>query len=57
MQILRKYISSSKKDRIKDQFICHAVNAITIYKSSWNLEPWRPDKSLLATYSEGCNPK
>ncbi|MEM5009432.1 DUF2599 domain-containing protein [Niallia taxi] len=53
----KKHISSSKRGRIKDQFICHAANPLTIYKSSWNLEPWRPDKSLSATYAKACNPK
>ncbi|MFD6209779.1 DUF2599 domain-containing protein [Peribacillus sp. NPDC060253] len=38
-------------------FICHAVNPLTIYKSPWNLEPWRPDLSLVLTYKNGCNPK
>ncbi|MEY9869073.1 hypothetical protein ABIE66_004452 [Peribacillus sp. B2I2] len=53
----KKYISSSKAGRIKDQFICHAANPLTIYKSSWNLEPWRPDKTLVGTYMKGCNPE
>ncbi|MBL3643062.1 DUF2599 domain-containing protein [Bacillus sp. RHFB] len=35
---------------MKDQFICHAVNSFTIYKTPWNLEPWRYDVSLLSTY-------
>jgi len=41
---------------IKNQFICHAVNPFTITKSSWNLEPWRPNPGWLLTYTAGCNP-
>lgn len=51
-----KHISSSTSGRIKDQFICHAWNPSTVWKSSWNLEPWRPDKSLWNTYLAACNP-
>ncbi|MGE7684946.1 DUF2599 domain-containing protein [Peribacillus simplex] len=53
----KSHVSSSKEGRIKDQFICHAVNPLTIYKSPWNLEPWRPDLSLVLTYKNKCNPK
>uniref|UniRef100_UPI00406C6090 DUF2599 domain-containing protein n=1 Tax=Peribacillus sp. FSL E2-0159 TaxID=2975289 RepID=UPI00406C6090 len=49
-------MSNSREGRIKDQFICHAVNQLTIYKSPWNLEPWRPDLSLSSTYYNKCNP-
>ncbi|WP_226673497.1 DUF2599 domain-containing protein [Rossellomorea aquimaris] len=53
----KAHVKSSQEGRIKDQFVCHAVNPTTIYKSSWNLEPWRPDKSLALTYKDLCNPK
>ncbi|MFP9130242.1 DUF2599 domain-containing protein [Niallia sp. BSM11] len=53
----KKSIASSKHGRMKDQFICHAINPGTVWKTSWNLEPWRPDKSLLNTYLDACNPK
>ena len=51
----KSHVSSSKEGRIKVQFICHAVNPLTIYKSPWNLEPWRPDLSLALTYYNRCN--
>ncbi|WP_405390652.1 MULTISPECIES: DUF2599 domain-containing protein [Peribacillus] len=53
----KSHVSSSKEGRIKDQFICHAVNLLTIYKSPWNLVPWRPDLSLALTYKNKCNPE
>lgn len=37
-----------------DQLVCHAVGAPD--KTTWNLEPWRPDVGLLATMSARCNP-
>ena len=43
--------------RLKDQFICHAVNPITTWKKSWNLDVDRPDVSLLGTYYAKCNPE
>lgn len=52
----KTYISSSRSGRIKDQFVCHAVNPTTLWKSSWNLEPWRRDYSLYNTYKAKCNP-
>lgn len=41
---------------ILDQFVCHAYNPFTTLKSSWNLEPWRPNVSLWDTYTSSCNP-
>lgn len=41
---------------VMDQFMCHAVNPGTIWKSSWNLEPGRPNVSLIDTYKNTCNP-
>ncbi|MBC1445517.1 DUF2599 domain-containing protein [Listeria welshimeri] len=43
--------------RVRDQFLCHALNPSTIWKASWNLEPRRPDVSLTSTYKQLCNPK
>jgi hypothetical protein len=51
-----KHVSSSKRGRIFDQFVCHAANPVAIWKSTWNLEPWRPDVSLWDTYKALCNP-
>ncbi len=53
----RKQIGKYYKARIKDQFICHAVNPTTIWKSSWNLDTNRPDVSLWETYRAACNPR
>lgn len=53
------YKATAKKyrGRLKDQFICHAVNPFTIWKPSWNLDTNLPDVSLEETYKAGCNPK
>ncbi|TCI42855.1 DUF2599 domain-containing protein [Exiguobacterium sp. SH3S2] len=48
--------STANRPKLKDQFICHAVNPTTIWKSSWNLDTNRPDVSLLDTYKALCNP-
>jgi len=53
----KKSISSSKVSRVFEQFVCHAINPLTVWKSSWNLEPWRPDLTLKQTYYAACNPK
>lgn len=37
-----------------DQLVCHAVGAPD--KSTWNLEPWRPDVGLILTATAQCNP-
>ena len=39
---------------LKDQYYCHTQLAKT--KSSWNLEPWRPNVSLAKTIAKACNP-
>ncbi|WP_206207681.1 DUF2599 domain-containing protein [Virgibacillus indicus] len=38
-----------------DQYSCHYGYAAT--KNPWNIEPWRPDVSTLATIIAKCNPK
>ncbi|WP_185354339.1 DUF2599 domain-containing protein [Listeria innocua] len=50
-------ILKRNRARVKDQFLCHAMNLSTIWKASWNLEPRRPDVSLKSTYQQLCNPK
>jgi hypothetical protein len=47
---------TSKYWSMYNQFACHFVNPLTIPKSSWNLEPRRPDVGWAATYAAGCNP-
>jgi Protein of unknown function (DUF2599) len=41
-----------------DQFECHWVFARLVdpTKTSWNLEPWRPDVGYQATVAARCNP-
>jgi hypothetical protein len=41
-----------------DQFECHWVFARIVdpTKTSWNLEPWRPDVGYQATVAARCNP-
>ncbi len=52
----RKNVASKYNARMKDQFICHAINPATVTKSSWNLDTNRPDVSLWSTYKKACNP-
>ena len=52
----KKNVKSSQHVSVRNQYICHAVNPLTIWKSSWNLEPWRKQVSLFNTYRAGCNP-
>lgn len=56
---LKKKMSGTKKWRneggLKDQYYCHTQ--LAKLKSSWNLEPWRPNVSLAKTLASGCNPK
>jgi hypothetical protein len=41
-------------DTMDHQLVCHAVGAPD--KSTWNLEPWRPDVGLILTATAHCNP-
>ena len=39
---------------MRDQLDCHTLGAND--KTTWNLEPWRPDVGFLATAAARCNP-
>lgn len=43
---------------MREQFMCHWTFAELIEpgKTSWNLEPWRPEVSPDAMAAAGCNP-
>ncbi|MGV9801512.1 DUF2599 domain-containing protein [Mycobacterium sp. NPDC003449] len=43
---------------MRDQFICHwdFAEANEPGKTSWNLEPWRPEVSPQDMLAAGCNP-
>jgi len=43
---------------MRAQFLCHWQFAELIQpgKTSWNLEPWRPDVSTVNLLANGCNP-
>jgi hypothetical protein len=43
---------------MRDQFMCHWSFAEIVEpgKTSWNLEPWRPEVSDDTMISTGCNP-
>lgn len=43
---------------MRAQFLCHWQYAEIAEpgKSSWNLEPWRPEVSESAMFAAGCNP-
>lgn len=52
----KKHVKSNQHTSMRNQFICHAVNPGTIWKDSWNLEPYRKQVSLASTYKALCNP-
>lgn len=39
---------------MRDQYICHQQFAA--WKSTWNLDEWRPDVSYASTVAAACNP-
>lgn len=43
---------------MREQFVCHWQFAELIEpgKTSWNLEPWRPEVSADQMVADGCNP-
>jgi hypothetical protein len=43
---------------MREQFDCHWQFAELGHpgKTSWNLEPWRPEVDAVAMMSAGCNP-
>ncbi|MBU8833063.1 DUF2599 domain-containing protein [Mycolicibacterium goodii] len=43
---------------MREQFLCHWTFAELVEpgKTSWNLEPWRPEVSPDAMAAAGCNP-
>ena len=43
---------------MREQFMCHWQYAEFAQpgKTSWNLEPWRPEVSDTAMFAAGCNP-
>lgn len=43
---------------MREQFICHwdYAELAAPGKSSWNLEPWRPEVSVEDMLEAGCNP-
>lgn len=43
---------------MREQFLCHWAFAELAFpgKSSWNLEPWRPEVSEADMFEAGCNP-
>lgn len=43
-------------NKMQDQLYCH-IDGFAFFKSSWNLDTWRPDVSYAATLAAGCNPK
>ena len=44
----------AESSTMEHQLVCHAVGAPD--KSTWNLEPWRPDVGLILTATAHCNP-
>ncbi|MDO4383052.1 MAG: DUF2599 domain-containing protein [Eubacteriales bacterium] len=56
--LLKKKKSGSKHwyntEGLRKQYYCHTQAAK--FKSSWNLEPWRPNVSMAKTIAKACNP-
>jgi len=40
-----------------EQFECHARSGIATFKSSWNLDSWRPQVPFAQEVKEKCNPR
>lgn len=56
-ELYSKYQKKGLKKNLggmKDQYICHQQFAF--FKSSWNLDEWRPDVSYARTVATMCNP-
>jgi RHS repeat-associated protein len=52
-ELVRKYPRSNTPG-MREQFVCHVVLGAGLYKSTYNLDPWRPAMSLGAImYYEG----
>ncbi|MGL5406043.1 MAG: DUF2599 domain-containing protein [Propionibacteriaceae bacterium] len=41
---------------LKNQYLCHPLSQVARFKSSWNIEEWRPNVGLPATIAAKCNP-
>lgn len=58
IDLIRAQLEAAEPDAASttmgDQLVCHAVGAPD--KSTWNLEPWRPDVGLILTAAAHCNP-
>ena len=54
---LAKGWSGFDRNNIKDQYLCHFdARLVTAFRSTWNLESWRPNVGYWATVRAGCNP-
>lgn len=42
--------------KYKDQLLCHPMSQLAIFKSTWNIDSWRPDVGLAKTIAAACNP-
>lgn len=47
---------SVSTNSMKNQYICHQMTLLPAFKSSWNLEQYRPDVGLTRTIASACNP-
>ncbi|GAB2463935.1 hypothetical protein GCM10027063_01570 [Promicromonospora xylanilytica] len=58
LDLIRAQLVAAEPDAgsrtMEHQLVCHAVGAPD--KSTWNLEPWRPDVGLILTATAHCNP-
>lgn len=58
LDLIRTQLVAAEPDAdsktMEDQLVCHAVGAPD--KTTWNLEPWRPEVGLILTATAHCNP-
>jgi hypothetical protein len=58
LDLIRTQLVAAEPDAdsrtMEHQLVCHAVGAPD--KTTWNLEPWRPDVGLILTATAHCNP-
>lgn len=51
-----KNMGVPKHIKYKHQYLCHVDLQVSRFKSTWNLDSWRPNVGYPATLAAGCNP-
>ena len=42
--------------KYKHQLLCHPMSQLAVFKSTWNIDSWRPNVGLARTIAAKCNP-